>query len=46
MGFSDGNFRNSRLMRLKVLNDLQEKTLIDNKLSWIQEKQNQKVTES
>jgi nucleoside-diphosphate-sugar epimerase len=38
MGFSDGNFRNSRLMRLKVLNDLQEKTLIDNKLSWIQEK--------
>ncbi len=38
MGFSDGNFRNSRLMRLKVLNDLQEKTLIDNQLSWIQGK--------
>lgn len=34
MGFSDGNFRNSRLMRLKVLNYLQEKTLIDNQLRW------------
>ncbi|CAA9222075.1 MAG: UDP-glucose 4-epimerase [uncultured Cytophagales bacterium] len=34
MGFSDGNFRNSRLMRLKVLNYLQEKTLIDSQLSW------------
>jgi nucleoside-diphosphate-sugar epimerase len=34
MGFSDGNFRNSRLMRLKVLNHLQEKTLIDSQLSW------------
>ena len=34
MGFSDGNFRNSRLMRLKVLNHLQEKSLIDSQLSW------------
>jgi nucleoside-diphosphate-sugar epimerase len=34
MGFSDGNFRNSRLMRLKVLNHLQEKILIDSQLSW------------
>jgi hypothetical protein len=34
MGFSDGNFRNSRLMRLKVLNHLQEKTLIDSQLNW------------
>jgi len=34
MGFSDGNFRDSRLMRLKVLNHLQEKTLIDSQLNW------------
>jgi len=34
MGFTDGNFRDSRLMRLKVLNHLQEKTLIDSQLNW------------
>jgi nucleoside-diphosphate-sugar epimerase len=34
MGFADGNFRNSLLMRLKVLNSLQEKSLIDEKLVW------------
>jgi nucleoside-diphosphate-sugar epimerase len=38
MGFSDGNFRNSRLMRLKVLNYLQEKTLIDHQLRWNRDK--------
>ncbi len=35
MGFSDNNFRNSTLMRLKVLNNLQEKQLIDTKLVWV-----------
>ncbi|MCU0354726.1 MAG: NAD-dependent epimerase/dehydratase [Cytophagales bacterium] len=34
MGFADGNFRNSQLMRLKVLNTLQDKHLIDNQLVW------------
>jgi nucleoside-diphosphate-sugar epimerase len=34
MGFADGNFRNSQLMRLKVLNTLQDKQLIDNQLVW------------
>ncbi len=34
MGFADGNFRNSQLMRLKVLNTLQDKQLIDEKLVW------------
>ncbi len=34
MGFADGNFRNSLLMRLKVLNSLQEKSLLDEKLVW------------
>jgi len=34
MGFSDGNFRNSQLMRLKVLNTLQDKQLIDSQLVW------------
>ncbi|MDJ1499859.1 NAD-dependent epimerase/dehydratase [Xanthocytophaga agilis] len=34
MGFADGNFRNSQLMRLKVLNTLQDKQLIDSQLVW------------
>jgi nucleoside-diphosphate-sugar epimerase len=34
MNFKDGDFRNSRHMRLKVLTELQEKGLLDDKLRW------------
>jgi nucleoside-diphosphate-sugar epimerase len=34
MNFKDKDFRNSQLMRLKVLNHLQEKALITEKLEW------------
>lgn len=34
LSFSDPDFRNSRFMRLKVLNELQEKGLINQKLEW------------
>jgi nucleoside-diphosphate-sugar epimerase len=34
MNFKDKEFRNSQLMRLKVLNNLQEKELINDKLEW------------
>jgi nucleoside-diphosphate-sugar epimerase len=34
MGFSDVNFRNSRFMRLKVLNRLREKNLLTERLEW------------
>ncbi len=34
IGFRDGEFRNSRHMRLKVLMELQEKGLLDEKLQW------------
>lgn len=34
MEFKDGDFRNSLLMRLMVLNSLQEKGLIDDQLGW------------
>ncbi len=34
MKFRDGDFRNSRHMRLKVLTELQEKGLLDDKLRW------------
>jgi nucleoside-diphosphate-sugar epimerase len=34
MKFKDGEFRNSRHMRLKVLTELQEKGLLDDKLRW------------
>lgn len=34
MGFGDKNFRNSRLMRLKMLTDLRKKGKLTNKLSW------------
>jgi nucleoside-diphosphate-sugar epimerase len=34
MSFQDKDFRNSRLMRLKVLNHLQEKELITDTLAW------------
>ncbi|QCR22829.1 NAD(P)-dependent oxidoreductase [Pontibacter sp. SGAir0037] len=34
MEFKDGDFRNSLLMRLMVLNSLQEKGLIDEQLQW------------
>lgn len=34
MGFKDGEFRNSKFMRLKVLTQLQEKRLLDEKLQW------------
>jgi nucleoside-diphosphate-sugar epimerase len=35
MGFIDSNFRQSRFMRLKVLTDLQQRGLIDDRLAWI-----------
>ncbi|OLY94154.1 Nucleoside-diphosphate-sugar epimerase [Cnuella takakiae] len=34
MNFRDGDFRNSLLMRLKVLTSLQEQELIDEQLEW------------
>ncbi|NEM99193.1 NAD-dependent epimerase/dehydratase family protein [Pontibacter burrus] len=34
MGFKDGDFRNSQLMRLKVLNHLQDINAIDEQLQW------------
>jgi nucleoside-diphosphate-sugar epimerase len=34
MNFKDKEFRNSQLMRLKVLNHLQEKELINDQLEW------------
>jgi nucleoside-diphosphate-sugar epimerase len=38
MKFKDGEFRNSRHMRLKVLTELQEKGLLDDKLRWVKAK--------
>ena len=35
LGFKDGEFRNSRHMRLKVLTELQEKGLLNERLQWI-----------
>jgi nucleoside-diphosphate-sugar epimerase len=35
IGFNDGDFRNSRYMRLKILTELQEKGLMNQKLQWI-----------
>lgn len=35
MKFKDGEFRNSRHMRLKVLTELQEKGLLNEKLQWM-----------
>jgi nucleoside-diphosphate-sugar epimerase len=35
MGFTDGEFRNSKYMRLNVLTELQKKGLVDEKLQWI-----------
>lgn len=35
IGFKDGDFRNSRYMRLKVLTELQEKGLLNERLQWI-----------
>jgi nucleoside-diphosphate-sugar epimerase len=35
MGFKDGDFRNSRHMRLMVLTDLQEKGLLNEKIEWV-----------
>lgn len=34
MGFSDGNFRNSRFMRLKVLTHLRNRNLLNDRLEW------------
>jgi len=34
IGFRDGEFRNSRYMRLRILNELQEKGLLNEKLQW------------
>jgi len=34
MGFNDGDFRNSRLMRLKVLTHLRKEGLLTEKLEW------------
>jgi nucleoside-diphosphate-sugar epimerase len=39
MKFSDGNFRNSRFMRLKVLTHLREKGLLNEKLEWTNHKE-------
>jgi nucleoside-diphosphate-sugar epimerase len=38
MAFKDGDFRNSLLMRLKVLTSLQESNNINNELEWINKK--------
>jgi nucleoside-diphosphate-sugar epimerase len=35
MGFRDGEFRNSRYMRLKILTELQEKGYLNENLQWI-----------
>ena len=35
IGFKDGEFRNSKFMRLLILKELQEKGLLDDKLQWI-----------
>jgi nucleoside-diphosphate-sugar epimerase len=35
LGFKDGEFRNSRYMRLKILTELQEKGFLNEKLQWI-----------
>jgi nucleoside-diphosphate-sugar epimerase len=35
LGFKDGDFRNSTYMRLKILTELQEKGLLNEKLRWI-----------
>lgn len=35
MGFNDKDFHNSRFMRLKVLNDLRDKGLLNSELQWI-----------
>ncbi len=35
LGFKDGEFRDSWYMRLKVLTELQEKRLLNDKLEWI-----------
>lgn len=35
MDFKDGDFRNSRHMRLKVLTELREKGLLDDTLRWV-----------
>lgn len=35
IGFKDGEFRDSRFMRLKILTELQEKGLLNEKLQWI-----------
>ncbi len=34
MGFKNGDFRNSKYMRLKILTQLQEKQLLNEKLQW------------
>jgi nucleoside-diphosphate-sugar epimerase len=35
IGFKDGEFRNSRYMRLKILTELQEKGFLNEKLQWV-----------
>jgi nucleoside-diphosphate-sugar epimerase len=35
MGFKDGEFRNSKYMRLNILTQLQQKGLVNEKLQWI-----------
>lgn len=35
IAFDDKNFHNSRLMRLKVLNDLRDRKLLNDKLQWV-----------
>lgn len=38
MGFDDKNFHNSRFMRLKVLNDLRGRELLNDNLQWVKPK--------
>jgi hypothetical protein len=38
MEFKDGDFRNSLLMRLKVLTTLQDLNLINTELEWLDKK--------
>ena len=40
MGFKDGEFRNSKYMRLNILTQLQEKGLVNEKLQWIKAVEN------
>ena len=46
MNFKDGEFRNSSLMRLKVLTELQETEAINEQLEWAHQQQKTKKSET